>query len=53
MKKKDFDNLVAGIQEAGRIRRGAAKPSRVREFAPVNVKAIRRRLGKSQAHSPT
>lgn len=49
MKKKDFDNLVAGIREAGRIRRGAAKPSRVTEFAPVNVKAIRRRLGKSQA----
>jgi putative transcriptional regulator len=48
MKKNDFDNLTASIREAGRIRRGAAKPSRVTEFAPVNVKAIRRRLGKSQ-----
>jgi putative transcriptional regulator len=48
MKKNDFDNLTASIREAGRIRRGAAKPSRVKEFAPVNVKAIRRRLGKSQ-----
>jgi putative transcriptional regulator len=49
MKKKDFDNLVASIQEAGRIRRGEAEASRVIEVAPVDVKAIRRRLGKSQA----
>jgi putative transcriptional regulator len=49
MKKKDFDNLTASIREAGRIRRGQAKPSRVSEFAPVDVKAIRQRLGKSQA----
>ena len=48
MKKKDFDNLVASIREAGRIRRGESKPSRVREFAPVDVKAIRQRLRKSQ-----
>ncbi len=49
MKKQDFDNLVASIQEAGRIRRGEAKPSRVTEFAAVDVKSIRGRLGKSQA----
>jgi putative transcriptional regulator len=49
MRKKDFDNLVTGIRQAGRIRRGEAKPSRVSEFAPVDVKAIRQRLGKSQA----
>jgi putative transcriptional regulator len=49
MNKKDFDNLVASIREAGRIRRGESKPSRVREFAPVDVKAIRQRLRKSQA----
>jgi putative transcriptional regulator len=49
MKKKDFDNLVASIREAGRIRRGEAEPCRVTEFPPVDVKAIRRRLGKSQA----
>jgi putative transcriptional regulator len=49
MKKQDFDNLVASIREAGRIRRGEAAASRVTEFAPVDVKAIRRRLGKSQA----
>jgi putative transcriptional regulator len=48
MRKEDFDNLVTSIKQAGRIRRGVAKPSRVTQFAPVNVKAIRRRLGKSQ-----
>ena len=48
MNKKDFANLTASIREAGRIRRGETKPSRVAEFAAVDVKAIRRRLGKSQ-----
>ncbi len=49
MRKKDFDNLMASIRQAGRIRRGQAKPSRVFEFAPVDVKAIRQRLRQSQA----
>ena len=49
MRKDDFDNLVTRIREAGRIRRGQAKPSRVTEFAPVDVKAIRQQLRKSQA----
>jgi putative transcriptional regulator len=49
MKKKDFADLVDSVRQAGRIRRGEAQPSRVTEFAPVDVKAIRQRLGKSQA----
>ena len=49
MKKQDFEELVESVQQAGRIRRGEMKPSRVTEIAPVDVKAIRRRLGKSQA----
>jgi len=49
MKKQDFDRLVASIRQAGKIRRGLAKPSRVFEFSPLDVKAIRARLGKSQA----
>ena len=48
MTEPDFDNLVASIKEAGRIKRGQIKPSRVFEFAPVDVKAIRRRLHQSQ-----
>lgn len=48
MNKRDFENLMASVREAGRIRRGEVKASRVTEFGPVDVKAIRRRLGKSQ-----
>jgi len=46
--KKDFDNLVTSIRQAGRIRRGEIKPSRVNQFAPPDIRAIRRRLGQSQ-----
>jgi len=49
MKKQQFDSLVASIRQAGDIRRGKEKPSRVTEFAPLDVKAIRARLGKSQS----
>ena len=49
MKEQDFENLVEGVRQAGRIRRGEMKPSRVTEFKPVDVKAVRRRLGKSQS----
>lgn len=49
MKKKDFDNLVVSVRQAGRIRRGEMKPARTSEFTPVDVKAVRKRLGKSQA----
>jgi putative transcriptional regulator len=48
MKKKDFDQLVGSIRQAGKIRRGEIKASRVTEFAPMDVKAIRQKLGKSQ-----
>ena len=49
MKKQDFENLIESVRQAGRIRRGEAKPSRVTEFNPVDVKAIRSQLGKSQS----
>jgi putative transcriptional regulator len=49
MRKKDFENLVTSIRQAGRIRRGEAKASRITEVAPMDVKAIRRRLQKSQS----
>src|SRR5262245_64023061 len=48
MRKNDFDNLVASIRQAGKIRRGEAAPSRVTKFRAVDVKAIRQRLGQSQ-----
>ena len=49
MKKKGFDNLTASIKQAGKIRRGEAKPSRVTEYLKLDVKAIRLKLGKSQS----
>jgi putative transcriptional regulator len=49
MKKKDFDQLVGSIRQAGKIRRGEIKAGRVTEYAPIDVKAIRQRLGKSQS----
>ena len=48
MKKQDFDKLVTSVRQAGRIRRGAAKPSRTVTFDPADVRATRLRLGKSQ-----
>lgn len=48
MKKKDFDELVASVREAGAIRRGEKKPSRVFEFEPEDVKRVRARLRQSQ-----
>lgn len=49
MKKPAFDDLVSSIRQTGAIRRGKLRPGRVTEFAPVDVKAIRSRLGKSQS----
>jgi putative transcriptional regulator len=49
MRKQDFDNLVESVRQAGKIRRGELQPARVAEFAPVDIRAIRRRLLKSQS----
>ncbi|MBU1109713.1 MAG: helix-turn-helix domain-containing protein [Candidatus Riflebacteria bacterium] len=48
MKDSDFNNLVASIKEAGKIRRGEMKPSRVFEITPLDVKQIREKLHKTQ-----
>ncbi len=48
MKKKDFEQLVSSVREAGKIRRGKKKPSRMFQFKPADVKRVRDRLGKSQ-----
>ncbi len=49
MRKKDFNGLVTSIRQAGKIRRGEMKASRVTELAPLDVKSIRQRLRKSQS----
>ena len=48
MKKELFEELVESIKRAGKIHRGEAKPSRRFEFLPADIKAIRKRLGRSQ-----
>jgi putative transcriptional regulator len=49
MKAKDFEKLKKSVKQAGRIRRGESRPSRVFKFRPADIKAIREGLGKSQS----
>lgn len=49
MKSTAFDELLTSVRQAGRIRRGTLKPSRVAAFRPADVRAIRAKLGTSQA----
>jgi putative transcriptional regulator len=48
VKKKDFDDLIKSIRQAGKIRRKKMRPSRAMNFKPADIRAIRDRLGKSQ-----
>jgi len=48
MKEAAFKELVASVRQAGRIRRGTRKASRVFSFRPADVRAVRAKLGKSQ-----
>ena len=48
MKETDFDELVSSVRQAGEIRRGEVVAARVTEIAPVDVRAVRNRMGKSQ-----
>ena len=49
MNSKDFDRLVASVREAGQVRRRQVTATRVVEFAPADVKAVRASLNKSQS----
>jgi putative transcriptional regulator len=48
MKHTAFEELLTSVQQAGRIRRGTLRPSRVTVFRPADVRAVRAKLGKSQ-----
>lgn len=48
MKQAAFDELLRSVREAGKIRRGRARPSRVYTFKPADVKKVRASLGQSQ-----
>lgn len=49
MKDAAFQELLTSVRQAGRIRRGKLKPARVTAFRPADVKAVRDKLGTSQA----
>ena len=48
MKADAFEELLTSMRQAGKIRRGRAKASRVRTFRPADVKKVRATLGQSQ-----
>ena len=48
MKADAFKELLTSVRQAGKIRRGRAKPSRVTTFKPADVKKVRAALGQSQ-----
>ncbi len=49
MKSSEFKKLVASVKQAGKIRRGQLRPSRVTSFKPADVRGIREQLDTTQA----
>ncbi|MCG8563746.1 MAG: helix-turn-helix domain-containing protein [Desulfobacterales bacterium] len=49
MKNEDFDLLLSSIKEAGDIKSGKKKPSRVFEIDAPEIKMVRKSLSVSQA----
>ena len=45
----EFNNLIESVRQAGAIKRGNRKPSRVFKYKPFDVRKIRERVGLSQA----
>jgi len=48
MRDDAFAKLIESVKQAGEIKRGLRQPSRIYEFNPLDVKAIRAKLQKSQ-----
>ena len=40
MRKKDFDKLAASVKQAGKIKRGKLKPSRLFVFKPADLNKL-------------
>ena len=49
MKAEAFQELLASVRQAGRIRRNGARASRMTVFKPADIKAVRKKLRASQA----
>lgn len=48
MDKHMFDELLASVREAGKIRSGKKQASRTFRYSPVDVKKVRENIGLSQ-----
>ena len=53
MKNEQFNELLASIEEAGKIKRGGVNASRSFEFPEPDVKSIRESVGFSQSKFAT
>ena len=49
MNEQELTDLVESIKQAGEIKKGQREPGRVFEFTPMDIKAIREKLDKSQS----
>jgi putative transcriptional regulator len=49
MNKDDFDKLTESIRQAGKVKRGTMKASRITIIEPEDIRSIRHRLRKSQS----
>jgi len=49
MNEGDFANLAESVKQAGQIKKGKLEPCRTFEFSPLDIKAIRSKLHKSQS----
>ena len=49
MKKEEFTQLLESIKEAGQIKKGRKRPSRIFKYRTPNIKSIRRKLHVSQS----
>ena len=49
MKTEAFQELLASVRQAGRIRRGGMRPSRLTVFKPADIRAVRKKLRVSQS----
>ena len=49
MNKKEFEKLVVSVKQAGKIKRGAMKASRVVDLKPMDIREVRKKLNLSQS----
>ncbi len=49
MNQDDFEKLTQSVRQAGKIRRGELRASRITNTTATDVRAIRHKLGKSQS----